>query len=136
MRPRQVVFPLASVYERHGIEFRQGWAREIHPEGDASGPDPYVTVELNVGGTERIRYDFLVNAAGPRLRFDKTEGLGPEADSLSVCRPEHAIGASAALDEATERDVPRRAAAVPGPPSAAGPSCGDHGAKETVPSAR
>jgi sulfide:quinone oxidoreductase len=103
MKPSQVTFPLAPVYERHGIEFRQGWAREIHPEGDASSPDPYVMVERPAGGTEQVRYDFLVNATGPRLRFDKTEGLGPEANSLSVCTPEHAVQASAALDEAVER---------------------------------
>ena len=40
MKPRQVTFPLAPVYERHGIEFRQGLAREIHPEGDESQPGP------------------------------------------------------------------------------------------------
>ena len=103
MKPRQVTFPLAPVYERHGIEFRQGRAREIHPEGDAGSPDPYVTVEPPGGGTERVRYDFLVNATGPRLRFDKTEGLGPEGNSLSVCTPEHAADASAALDQAVAR---------------------------------
>lgn len=103
MKPRQVTFPLAPVYERHGIEFRQGLAREIRPEGDEDSPDPCVVVELPAGGTERIRYDFLVNATGPRLRFDKTEGLGPAANSLSVCTPEHAAGASAALDEAVAR---------------------------------
>lgn len=103
MKPHQVTFPLAPVYERHGIEFRQGSAREIRPEGDAASADPFVQVELPAGGTERIRYDFLVNATGPRLRFDKTAGLGPDANSLSVCTPEHAVGASAALDEAVAR---------------------------------
>ena len=45
MRPSQVTFPLAPVYERHGIEFVHGAAREIHPEGDAADATPYVTVE-------------------------------------------------------------------------------------------
>ena len=40
MKPGQVTFPLAPVYERHGIEFRQASAREIHPEGDAGQPGP------------------------------------------------------------------------------------------------
>jgi sulfide:quinone oxidoreductase len=104
MGPQQVTFPLAPVYERNGIEFRQAWAREIHPEGDPGHPDPYVVVEPTAGGgTEKISYDFLINATGPRLRFDKTEGLGPDGHSLSVCTPEHAVGASAALDEAVAR---------------------------------
>jgi sulfide:quinone oxidoreductase len=103
MTPHQVTFPLAPVYERHGIEFRQAWAREIHPEGDAAHPDPFVVIEPTSGGTEKIPYDFLINATGPRLRFDKTEGLGPDGHSLSVCTPEHAVQASAALNEAVRR---------------------------------
>jgi sulfide:quinone oxidoreductase len=103
MGPGQVTFPLAPVYERHGIEFKQAWAREIHPAGDAGQSSPYVVVERVSGGTEEIAYDFLVNATGPRLRFDKTEGLGPDGSSLSVCTVEHALQASAALDEAVAR---------------------------------
>jgi sulfide:quinone oxidoreductase len=103
MKSRQVTFPLAPVYERSGIEFKRAWAREIHPEGGPGHPDPFVVAELAAGGTEKVPYDFLVNATGPRLRFDKTEGLGPDGHSLSVCTPEHAVGAAAALDEAVER---------------------------------
>ncbi|MHB1594285.1 MAG: NAD(P)/FAD-dependent oxidoreductase [Streptosporangiaceae bacterium] len=103
MRPRQVRFPLAPVYERAGIEFKQAWAREIHPEGDSASADPYVTIETASGARENVRYDFLINATGPRLRFDKTAGLGPDGNSVSVCTAEHAVGASAALDESVER---------------------------------
>ncbi len=103
MRPRQVRFPLAPVYERAGIDFKQAWAREIHPEGDSASTDPYVTIETAAGARENVRYDFLINATGPRLRFDKTAGLGPDGNSVSVCTAEHAVGASAALDESVER---------------------------------
>jgi sulfide:quinone oxidoreductase len=107
MGPAQVSFPLAPVYERHGIEFLQGFAREIHPEGDPDDPRPYVAVEpvrpAPDRTTEKVHYDFLVNATGPKLRFDKTEGLGPDAHSFSVCTVEHAVQTSAALDEAVER---------------------------------
>ena len=38
------------------------------------------------------------------MRFDKTEGLGPDGgNSLSVCLPQHAAQAAAALDEEVER---------------------------------
>ena len=60
-------------------------------------------IETAAGAREQVPYDFLINATGPRLRFDKTEGLGPDGNSLSVCTPEHAVQASAALDEAVER---------------------------------
>ena len=51
-----------------------------------------------------MRYDFLINATGPALRFDKTEGLGPDCGhSLSVCLPQHAAQTAAALDEEVER---------------------------------
>jgi sulfide:quinone oxidoreductase len=103
MGPGQVTFPLAPVYERHGIEFKHAWAREIHPEGDAASAAPYVVAEAVSGGSEKVPYDFLINATGPRLRFDKTAGLGPDGNSLSVCTPEHAVATSAALDEAVQR---------------------------------
>jgi hypothetical protein len=54
MGPDQVRFPLAPVYERHGIEFKQAWAREIHPEGDAGHPAAYVVIERVPGGTEKV----------------------------------------------------------------------------------
>jgi len=104
MEPSQVTFPLAPVYERKGIEFMQAAAREIHPEGDQADPTPYVVAESADGTRSTVRYDFLINATGPELRFDKTEGLGPDGGhSLSVCQPQHAAGASAALDEEVER---------------------------------
>jgi sulfide:quinone oxidoreductase len=103
MRPEQVTFPLAPVYERHGIEFVQAAARAIHPEGDSSDAAPYVTVEAANGTQGKVAYDFLINATGPRLRFDKTEGLGPDAHSLSVCTPEHAAQTAAAFEELVER---------------------------------
>jgi sulfide:quinone oxidoreductase len=104
MRPEQVTFPLAPVYERAGIEFVQAAARSIHPEGDREEPTPYVLAERADGEVERVPYDFLVNATGPALRFDKTEGLGPdEGHSLSVCLPEHAAQTAVALAEEVAR---------------------------------
>jgi sulfide:quinone oxidoreductase len=56
------------------------------------------------GKRSKVGYDFLINATGPALRFDKTEGLGPDGgNSLSVCLPQHAAQAAAVLDEEVER---------------------------------
>ncbi|HET9091024.1 MAG TPA: hypothetical protein VFN50_01355 [Acidimicrobiales bacterium] len=107
MGREQVTFPLAPVYERHGIEFVQAYARELHPEGDLASPRPYVSVEPVPGNPgaalEKVPYDFLVNATGPRLRFDRTDGLGPEGNSHSVCTVDDALSTSAAFDEAVAR---------------------------------
>ena len=104
MKPAQVTFPLAPVYERAGIEFLQAAARELHPEGDDGDSSPYVVAEAADGTRSKVGYDFLINATGPALRFDKTEGLGPDGgNSLSVCLPQHAAQAAAALDEEVER---------------------------------
>jgi sulfide:quinone oxidoreductase len=104
MKPEKVSFPLAPVYERHGIEFVQAAAREIHPDGDTDGATPYVTVEAADGVRSRVPYDYLLNATGPRLRFDKTDGLGPNGGhSLSVCTPVHAAQTADALTEEVER---------------------------------
>jgi sulfide:quinone oxidoreductase len=102
-RPQQVTFPLRPVYDRHGVEFVHAAAREIHPEGDGENGTPFVVAEDTDSTATRIPYDYLINATGPRLRFDRTEGLGPEAHSHSVCTAEHAAQAAAALDESVER---------------------------------
>ncbi len=106
MRPEQVTFPLKPVYQRHGIEFVHGAARAIHPEGSSDDPTPHVIVTPTggaSGATVKVPYDYLINATGPRLRFDRTPGLGPEGHSHSVCTEDHAAGAARALAESVER---------------------------------
>jgi sulfide:quinone oxidoreductase len=107
MTPAKVTFPLAPVYERARIDFKQARATEIHPEGRDGDSSAYVVVESTKAGQagqrEEIKYDFLVNATGPKLNFGATEGLGPEKHSLSVCTETHAFETSRALDEAVER---------------------------------
>jgi len=81
---------------------------------DADGPRANVTGELGLAGSavdvehtspersgevERIRYDYVVNATGPKLNFAATPGLGPDGGyTLSVCTPSHATQTSARLD--------------------------------------
>lgn len=107
MAKKDVVFPLAPVYARKGIGFRQAKAVAIRPQGDADDPrgavDIVYTSPEKAGTEERLRYDYLVNATGPRLRFEATEGLGPEGHSLSVCTADHATEAAQRLEEVIER---------------------------------
>ena len=103
MSKKDVVFPLAPVYAKKGVQFRQAKAVAIHPRGDAGSQRPAVdivhTSPARDGETERIRYDYLVNATGPQLKFQMTEGLGPHGGhTVSVCTADHAIEAAAALE--------------------------------------
>ncbi len=107
MKPEEVTFPLAPVYEKAGIHFKQARAVSIHPDGDQSTKLPYVTIEYTSekqkGDAEKVTYDYLLNATGPKLNFGATPGLGPELNSHSVCTFDHASKASRALDELITR---------------------------------
>lgn len=80
-KPQDITFPLAPLYERREIEFRNvaatGFDLDAHLVHTESGPD--------------IPYDRLLIATGPRLAFEKVPGLGPETGyTQSVCNLEHA----------------------------------------------
>lgn len=107
MGKKDVVFPLQPVYRKKGITFRQAKAFALHPQGDAEGARGAVDIEYTgqgrVGEVERIRYDYLINATGPKLRFEATQGLGPEGHTVSVCTADHAVDAAAQLARAIAR---------------------------------
>lgn len=103
MSAEEVTFPLAPVYERKGITFVQAKATTIHPEGAGEDVTPFVVVEhtsdARRGEVERVTYDFLINATGPKLNFAATPGLGPDGNSCSVCTAGHAVEAAKAFEE-------------------------------------
>jgi sulfide:quinone oxidoreductase len=107
LTPDDVTFELEPVYRKLGISYHQAKATEIHPEGDATDPTPYVVAECTapgrIGEIERITYDYLVNATGPRLNFGAVPGLGPDGNSLSVCTASHAAHAAEALERIIEK---------------------------------
>lgn len=103
MKEKDVVFPLAPVYRKKGIAFRQAKAVAIWPDGDGSvdgrgAVDIEHTSSDRGGQGERLRFDYLVNATGPQLKFGMTEGLGPDGGhSVSVCTADHAVHAASEL---------------------------------------
>ena len=107
MKKDQVLVALAPIYQRHEIEFKQARAIALYPEGDQADSRPSVeiewTLEGKAGERERVPYDFLINATGPKLNFGATEGLGSGKNSLSVCSAEHAAETAVALQEAVAR---------------------------------
>jgi sulfide:quinone oxidoreductase len=107
MPPEAVTFELAPVYAKLGIRYVQAKATVLHPEASASHAKPYVvvesTAEANRGQTEDLEYDYLINATGPKLNFAATPGLGPEANTVSVCTFGHAAAASQALNAVIDK---------------------------------
>jgi sulfide:quinone oxidoreductase len=106
MKAEDVVFDLAPVYRNLGITFHQAKAVAIWPEGGTAEASPHVVAEstgADPGATMRIPFDYLVNATGPRLNFGATPGLGPEANTVSVCTNDHATHAATALEAAIAR---------------------------------
>ncbi len=107
--PREkVVFPLAPVYRRQHIEFIQARATAIHPDGDAERDQGFVEVEYTTpardGEVELVTYDYLINATGPKLRFEATPGLGPDGgNTVSVCTDSHAAHAAEVLAACIDR---------------------------------
>lgn len=102
MKEEEVTFDLADVYKKTSVSFRQARALSISPAGDAGSDSPFVMVEYThpdkAGVTEKITYDYLINATGPKLNFGATEGLGPEhGHTVSVCTASHAIEANKKL---------------------------------------
>jgi sulfide:quinone oxidoreductase len=104
MKSKDVIFPLEPLYKKKGIGYKQAKVVSFHPEGDTKESKPYVLVEAvfgdAIGKQEIVTYDYLINATGPKLAFDLTEGLLPGTNkTYSVCTYDHAEHASKALHE-------------------------------------
>ncbi len=112
MTKEDVVFPLASVYNKAGIDYRQAKAVSIHPHGSKDSDKEFITIEYTgqskEGQTETLEYDYLINATGPKLNFDATPGLGNGKGELgghtvSVCTADHAVHANLELKQIFEK---------------------------------
>jgi sulfide:quinone oxidoreductase len=87
---------LNDVMARKGIEFLGQGAKRVHPDENR--------IELNDGNS--VPYDYLVIATGPALAFDEVPGLGPDANTQSICHVDHAEKAHAAFEEFTKNPGP------------------------------
>jgi NADPH-dependent 2,4-dienoyl-CoA reductase/sulfur reductase-like enzyme len=95
-RPEDITFPLAPVYQRKDIEFRNTAATGFDLQNQV----------VHTDGVD-VHYDKLMLATGPRLAFEKIPGLGPHGGyTQSICNLDHALLAASAW---------RRFLADPGP---------------------
>lgn len=92
-----ITFPLAPLYDRKGVRFVQDAAAAIDLEGHT----------VTTASGDRIDYDKMLVATGPRLAFEKVPGLGPdEGYTQSVCNLEHAEHARDAWSRFLENPGP------------------------------
>ena len=75
-----ITFDLRKHLERKNINFIAKRCERIDTENNM--------LELQDG--EKVLFDFLVIATGPRLAFDEVEGCGPQGHSHSICTIDHA----------------------------------------------
>ncbi len=83
-KPEDIKIHLPRVCNKLGLGFDGTGANRVLPQSNA--------IELKDG--RRIAYDYLVIATGPALAFDEIEGLGPQANTISICHVDHAEGAA------------------------------------------
>jgi len=103
--PEGVTFELEPVYSNKGIRFINEWA---------TGFDLDNRKVMTSGGQE-VEYDSLLVANGPRLAFEKIDGLCPEDGyTQSVCNPEHAMLTRGAWEEFLENPGPVVVSTAPG----------------------
>ncbi|HUZ72036.1 MAG TPA: FAD/NAD(P)-binding oxidoreductase [Stellaceae bacterium] len=87
--PKDIKIHLPPVLAKFGIAFEAAGARRVLPQENR--------IVLNDGRT--VDYDFLVIATGPALAFDEVEGLGPAANTISICHVDHAATAARRWEE-------------------------------------
>jgi len=75
---------LPKTFAKLGIGFNSSGAKRIDPANNA----------VHLGDGSRLDYDYLVIATGPKLAFGEVEGLGPQANTNSICDVGHATSAS------------------------------------------
>ncbi len=83
-KPEEIKIDLAPYLKKKGIEFIPSGLKTFHPNENR------MVLE---NGTE-LTYDYVIIATGPRLAFDEIPGLGPDANTQSICHVDHAASAS------------------------------------------
>ncbi len=95
---------LGPVLAKHDIQLYAQGAKRLHPTEKR--------IELNDG--QSIDYDYLVIATGPELAFDEIDGLGPDANTQSICHVDHALQTKQAVDALIKNPGPVVIGAVQG----------------------
>ena len=103
-KPEDIKVHLPEVLEKFNIGFDAAGAKRVLPGESA--------IELKDG--RRLSYDYLVVATGPALAFDEIEGLGPAANTVSICHIDHAAATADRWEEFCRNPGPIVVGAVQG----------------------
>jgi len=101
---RDIEFDPAEVMARRHIDFVTQAVTRVHPESN----------EIALADGQRLAYDYLVVASGPRLAFDEVPGLGPEGHTQSICHVDHAEAAEGVWQQFIQNPGPVIIGAVQG----------------------
>ena len=77
---KDISFEMRPYLEKRGINFIAHRVDKIDPANN----------ELTLNNDEKVSYDYLIIATGPRLAFEEVEGSGPSANTQSICSLPHA----------------------------------------------
>jgi sulfide:quinone oxidoreductase len=100
-----ITFPIRPALERKGIEFIAQPVKRVDADGNA----------LDLMDGQRVSYDYLVIATGPRLAFEEVPGSGPQGGhTQSVCTVDHAEHAWGAYQRFIENPGPAVIGAMAG----------------------
>jgi sulfide:quinone oxidoreductase len=103
-KPADIKIRLPETLAKFGIGFDAAGARRVLAANNA--------IELNDG--RELAYDYLVIATGPALAFDEIPGLGPKANTISICHVDHAAAAAERWERFCEAPGPIVVGAVQG----------------------
>ena len=103
-KPEDISVNLRPVLARKKIVLKPQGAKRVHPAENR--------IVLN-DGSELI-YDYLIIATGPDLAFDEIQGLGPSANTQSICQLDHAVQTHFAFEALVKKPGPVVIGAVQG----------------------
>ena len=102
--PEAIQIDLAPALARKQIGFTPSAVRRVSPHEK----------RLELADGSSLPYDYLVVATGPDLAFDEIEGFGPQANTVSICRTDHAHEAALAFERLCADPAPIVVGAVQG----------------------
>ena len=100
---KEISVPLAKTLAKKKINFINSRVEEIQADKN--------TLALKNG--DKVSYDYLVIATGPRLAFEEVPGSGPEGFTKSICTTDHAVDAMAAYESLVANPGPVVIGAMP-----------------------
>ena len=99
-----ISFQVGPYLNKKGINFVASGVKQIHAKDN----------RLSLHNGQKLDYDYLIIATGPRLAFELIDGLGPDGHTQSICHVDHAVEAYNAFETFCKNPGPIVVGAVQG----------------------